>query len=78
MANAHQSFSSSCDPTVWRAIPVLEFLQEAWMAMSAHPKFADISDAIDTRPENLNKWYWKIDNTDVYFICLGAYTAYFM
>ena len=43
--------------------------------MSAHLKFADILDTIDAGLENLNKWYWKIDDTDVYFICLGAYTA---
>jgi hypothetical protein len=50
---------------------VLEFLQEAWTNMADHPKFADISDAINAGLENLNKWYRKIDDTDVYFICLG-------
>ena len=43
--------------------------------MAAHPKFANISDAIDAGLENLNKWYQKIDDTDVYFICLGACTV---
>ncbi|KAH9988499.1 hypothetical protein BJV77DRAFT_1070053 [Russula vinacea] len=69
-AKAHQSFSSSQDPTVWQAIPVLEFLQEAWSTMSAHPRFLDISDAINHGLKNLNKWYQKLDETNVYFICL--------
>jgi hypothetical protein len=40
--------------------------------MAAHRKFADVSDAINAGIENLNKWYWKIDDTNVYFICLGT------
>ena len=44
--------------------------------MAAHPKFADISDAINAGLENLNKWYRKIDDTDIYFICLGACTVH--
>ena len=39
--------------------------------MAAHPKFADISEAINTGVDNLNKWYRKTDDTDVYFICLA-------
>jgi hypothetical protein len=39
--------------------------------MAAHPKFAEISDAINAGIANLNKWYRKIDHTDVYFICLA-------
>lgn len=59
---------------VWCAIPVLEFLQEAWKNMVAHPKFTDISDAINAGLENLSKWYWKIDDMNVYFICLGEHS----
>ena len=71
MANAHQSFSASQHPTVWRAIPVLEFLLESWTNMSEHPKFDEMSDALNAGIKNLDKWYRKIDDTDVYFICLG-------
>jgi hypothetical protein len=39
--------------------------------MAAHPKFSEISDAINAGINNLNKWYRKIDDTDVYFICLA-------
>ncbi|KAG2351849.1 ribonuclease H-like domain-containing protein [Suillus spraguei] len=54
-ANATQSFSSSKDPTVWRAIPE---------NMAAHEKFS-------TGLKNLKKWLQKTDDTDVYFICLA-------
>jgi hypothetical protein len=39
--------------------------------MANHSKFSEISDAISIGIENLNKWYRKIDDTDVYFICLA-------
>jgi hypothetical protein len=47
---------------VWHAIPVLKFLQESWITMAAHPKFIDISDAINAGLKNLTKWYWKLDD----------------
>jgi hypothetical protein len=55
---------------------VLEFLQEAWTNMAAHPRFAEVSDAINDGLDNLRKWYRKIDDTDVYFICLGERSIY--
>jgi hypothetical protein len=70
-ANATQSFSSSKDPTVWRAIPVLEFLQQSWQNMAANDKFSSVADALHAGLENLGKWSRKTDETDVYFICLG-------
>jgi hypothetical protein len=71
-ANAQQSFSSSKDPTVWRTIPVLEFMQEAWENMAVHKKFEDVQEAIEAGLANIRKWYRKVDDTDAYFICLGT------
>lgn len=70
-SEAHQSFSSSQDPTVWRTIPVLEYLQENWGNMAKHSRFSEISHAIRSGLENLGKWYRKTNDTDAYFICLG-------
>ncbi|OAX30480.1 hypothetical protein K503DRAFT_807226, partial [Rhizopogon vinicolor AM-OR11-026] len=70
-ANATQSFSSSKDPTVWRAIPVLEFLQQSWQNMVADEKFSSIAGGLQAGLENLGKWSRKTDETDVYFICLA-------
>lgn len=39
--------------------------------MAAHPKFTELSAAIEAGLQNLDKWYRKTDDTDVYFICLG-------
>src|SRR5580658_3890430 len=70
-ANAQQTFSSSRFPTVWRTIPVLEFLQEAWENMASNEKFQVLQAPIEAGLENLRKWYRKVDETDAYFICLG-------
>src|SRR3954454_1567176 len=70
-ANATQSFSSSSHPTVSRTIPVLEYMQTVWENMANDPKFQVVEDAIQAGLKNLGKWYQKVDDTDVYFICLG-------
>ena len=70
-ANAQQSFSLSTSPTVWHIIPTLKFLQDRWESMACISKFAIMSDAIKLGLENLQKWYRKTDDTEVYFICLG-------
>jgi hypothetical protein len=70
-ANAHQSFSATSEPTVWRTIPVLEYLHETWTNMAGASKFDALSVAINSGLNNLSKWYRKTDDTDVYFICLG-------
>ena len=36
-----------------------------------NPKFYAVKDAIQAGLKNLGKWYRKVDETDVYFICLG-------
>src|SRR5207244_4232779 len=70
-ATAQESFSKSREPTVWRTIPVLEFLQQSWENMANNARFSDLESAIHAGLANLSKWYHKIDDTNVYFICLG-------
>ncbi|KAF8200467.1 hypothetical protein K438DRAFT_1758694 [Mycena galopus ATCC 62051] len=70
-ANIQQSFSSAKSPTVWRTLPLLEALAETWRNMAATEKFEDMRDSIDSGLDNLEKWYGKTDDTDVYFICLA-------
>jgi hypothetical protein len=76
-ANAQQSFSATREPTVWRAIPVLEYLQQTWQNMAGSSKFDDFSSAINSGLDNIRKWYHKIDETDVYFVCLGMCFIYY-
>ena len=68
-----QTFLSSHDPTVWRTISVLEYLQQTWEAMDINSEFSEISPAIKSGIDSLDKWYHKIDATHAYFICLGTY-----
>ena len=70
-ATAKQTFSSAREPTVWRTIPVLEFLLQSWENMADLPKFSELGHAIRKGLENINKWYRKVNDTDAYFICLG-------
>jgi len=71
-ATAKQTFSSSRDPTVWRTIPVLEFLLQSWENMADLPKFSEVEYAIRKGLGNIDKWYRKVNDTDAYFICLGT------
>jgi hypothetical protein len=48
-----QAFSATLEPTVWRTIPILEFLQEQWGDMAALPKFADLLPSISAGLNNL-------------------------
>lgn len=44
--------------------------------MSRHSKFSgEVEEAIDAGLKNLDKWYNKTDDTDVYFVCLGECDA---
>ncbi|KAJ7022699.1 hypothetical protein C8F04DRAFT_1310168 [Mycena alexandri] len=70
-ANIQQSFSSAKHPTVWRTLPLLEALAETWANMAATEKFAPMRDSINAGLENLEKWYGKTDDTNVYFVCLA-------
>jgi hypothetical protein len=47
-------------------------MQEAWENMAVHKKFEDVQEAIEAGLANIQKWYRKVDDTDAYFICLGA------
>jgi len=70
-ATAKQTFSSAREPTVWRTIPVLEFLLQSWENMAELPRFSEVEHAIQKGLENINKWYRKVNDTDAYFICLA-------
>ncbi|KAF5370479.1 hypothetical protein D9615_009743 [Tricholomella constricta] len=69
-ASAKQTFSSSQEPTVFRTVPVLEFLQETWENMADLPRFYEVEEALRKGLANLEKWYRKVTDVDAYFICL--------
>ncbi|KAJ6522148.1 hypothetical protein B0H19DRAFT_1277472 [Mycena capillaripes] len=61
----------SSNPTVWRTLPLLEALAETLGNMAATTKFEDMRDSINAGLENLEKWYGKTDDIDVYLFCLA-------
>ncbi|KAG2045526.1 hypothetical protein BDR06DRAFT_978148, partial [Suillus hirtellus] len=70
-ASATQTFSSSQDPSVWRTLLVLEFLQQSWENMAAHARFFPVHDALQNGLKNIVKWYDKTKDTSAYSICLA-------
>ena len=61
-ATAKQMFSSAREPTVWRTIPVHEFLLQSWENMADLPKFSEVEHAIWKGLENVDKWYRKVND----------------
>ena len=74
-ASAKQTFSSSKEPSAFRTILVLEYLRKSWGNMVNLPRFSEMQEAIKKGSNNLEKWYNKVNDTDAYFICLGAYLS---
>jgi hypothetical protein len=75
--STQQLFSSSWEPAIWRTIPVMEFLQQMWGTMAKAAKFNKLVDMIEAGLENMDKWYHKTKDTNMYFICLGKSNQYF-
>ena len=65
-------FSSETKPTVWQAIPILECVQDRWETMAEEPKFASVKHGLLAGLAKLRKYYCHLDDTDMYFICLGT------
>ncbi|KAG2338442.1 hypothetical protein BDR05DRAFT_1004255 [Suillus weaverae] len=72
-ATAQQSFSSAKHPTAWKMIPTLECLADRWRSMALDPQYLPIADAIKAGLKNVDKYFKKTSQLDVYFICLGEY-----
>lgn len=65
-----QSFSHATRPTVYRAFPVIESMQQKWERMAKNSKYAQIVPALEAGLANLRKWYRTLDDSSIYFICL--------
>ncbi|KAG1843079.1 ribonuclease H-like domain-containing protein [Suillus tomentosus] len=69
-ATTQQTFSSTKHPTAWQTIPTLECLADRWQEMANNIQYAPITNAIKQGLKNVNKYYKKTSDLDVYFICL--------
>jgi hypothetical protein len=68
-ALACQSFSHAARPTVYRAFPIIESMQQRWERMAKNAKYAQIVPALKAGLDNLRKWYRILDESSIYFIC---------
>lgn len=75
-ANACQSFSFASRPSLYRTIPILEYVQTQWETMAEDEGFASMKGPILKGLDNFNKWYRHTDDSDAYFITLGKYTNF--
>ena len=66
----HQSFSSDNIPTLHRVIPALESLCTKWEKKLKDPKYSVFHPALQAGLDKLNKYYAKLDNSDVYILAL--------
>ncbi|KAI1795273.1 ribonuclease H-like domain-containing protein, partial [Ganoderma leucocontextum] len=72
----HQMFSSDKAPTLHRVIPALEALCTKWEKKLADPKYAVFHPALRAGLKKLNKYYAKLDNSDVYILALLLHPYY--
>ena len=70
--SAQADFSSETEPTLWKAIPVLECMLNRWQVLSEATKFTLLQHAILKGIEKLEKWYLNIKETETYFTCIGS------
>jgi hypothetical protein len=74
--DAQASFSSETQPTLWKALPTLEALQDRWETFASMSKFSRLKESIKKGIEKMNKYYRLLDNNNVAFICLGQCIFY--
>jgi hypothetical protein len=66
-----QAFSAQKEPTLWRALPIIEELQTAWEAKWEKPAFAKYRVAIHDGLEKINKYYLCFDEKPAFILTLG-------
>ncbi|KAG2031016.1 ribonuclease H-like domain-containing protein [Suillus americanus] len=69
-AMAQQSFSSAKHPTTWKTIPTLECLAIQWRSMADDLQYLPIADVIEAGLKNVDKYFKKTSQSDMYSICL--------
>ncbi|EDR09009.1 uncharacterized protein LACBIDRAFT_326679 [Laccaria bicolor S238N-H82] len=58
----------------WKMLDLIqEVLAETMVALD---KFSPVKDALEKGLEKLHKWYKSLDQSDTYFICLGASSSF--
>lgn len=71
-AELQPELSAHKSPTLHRVFPLIEKLMMHWENMAAQDKFEPIKDAIEAGLRNIVKWYWRTDETSIYFVAHGS------
>ncbi len=66
-----QYFSSDKRPTLWKALPAIEWLQTLWEAKAANEKYAMHKNTIQDGIAKLCKYYSRFDDKPAYILALG-------
>jgi hypothetical protein len=77
-AKATQTYSSIKYPTLSQTIPNLEYMINTFQAMADTDRFKPVAQSLQKALNNAEKWYNKIDQSDAYFIVLGAQSTLFV
>ncbi|KAM5541078.1 hypothetical protein V8D89_005389 [Ganoderma adspersum] len=72
----YQVCSTTRVPTLHQVIPTIESLMSHWEAKLHNPKYAIYHDALRAGLDKLNKYYKKLDNTNVYILALLLHPYY--
>lgn len=67
----HSQLSAEKTPTAHKAYPLMIQLITKWEEYLDDPKFAPMKTALETGLANVNKWYWTVKDTMMYFIMHG-------
>lgn len=70
---AQSTFSSETEPTLWKAIPILECIRASWNIFAKADKFKALHSAILKGLEKLEKWYSDVKHSDAYLTSLSKF-----
>jgi hypothetical protein len=76
LANAHGELSANKKPTCYKVFPLLEMLRTQWEEFRGNPKYVPVHHALAAGLDNMRKWYYKTDDTSIYFISHGMDSVY--
>ena len=78
LTDTHGKLLVNMMPTCHKVFPLLKQLQTEWETLCDDDKYFPVKHALDAGLENMAKWYWKMDDTSIYFISHGIAFPFFM
>ena len=73
LASTHGNLLGEIFSTCNRVFPLLKKLQTTWEALSEKCEYQPVQHALLAGLQNRDKWYWKTDDTSIYFVSHGIF-----